>query len=56
MNWSALQESFQQVWQNKPGLIVLLGVGFVVFVLIVVDVRLHKKRKRKERPYGRKHF
>jgi F0F1-type ATP synthase assembly protein I len=56
MNWSALEASLKQVWDSKPGLIVLLLIGFLVFILIVMDVWRHKKQQRKERPHGKKRY
>jgi len=50
MNWSQLTNGVQQIWENRPGVIVLLGLGFVVFVIIVFDARRHKKRVKDKHP------
>jgi hypothetical protein len=50
MNWSQLTNGVKQIWENRPGVIVLLGLGFVVFVIIVLDARWHKKRAKGKHP------
>ena len=42
-----LANSIQQLWENKPGAVVLLVLGFVVFVFLVVDAWRHKRHHRK---------
>jgi hypothetical protein len=44
MDFYEISKSFQQVWENRPGLLVLLILGFVVFVFLVIDTWRHKKR------------
>jgi hypothetical protein len=41
--------SLQSLWQNKPGVVILLAVGFVVFVYLVVDAWRHKRRRKRPR-------
>jgi len=37
----------QQLWDNKPGALILLLLGFLVFVFFVVDTWRHSKKRRK---------
>jgi len=46
---SEIARSFQQLWEAKPGVVVLLVLGFVVFVFLVVDAYIHKRRRKKPR-------
>lgn len=46
---SEIARNFQQLWEAKPGAVVLLVLGFVVFVFLVVDAWLHKRRRKKSR-------
>jgi hypothetical protein len=49
MDLDELWRSLRQLWETKPGAIVLLILGFVVFLFIVVDTWKHKKRRRRPR-------
>jgi len=42
-----LLHNLQQLWENKPGAVVLLILGFVVFVFLVVDTWRHRQKHRK---------
>jgi hypothetical protein len=44
MHSSDLAHSIQQLWDSKPGAVLLLVLGFVVFVFLVVDAWRHKRR------------
>ena len=46
MQSNDLSTSLQQLWDNKPGAVVLLILGFVVFIFLVVDAWRHKRRKK----------
>jgi cell division protein FtsL len=46
--YPAFQEFIRDLWQNKPNMIILLIGGVFIFVLLVIDTHLHRK-KRKER-------
>jgi hypothetical protein len=46
-----LLRSFQELWENKPGAVALLALGFLVFLFLVVDTWRHR-RKRKRPPRG----
>ncbi len=50
MNWSQLTSGVKQIWESKPGVVVLFGIGFVVFVIIVLDAQLHRKKKKGKHP------
>ena len=48
-----LPENFkglQVLWQQKPGAVVLLVLGFFVFVFLVVDAWRHKRKRKRPRP------
>ena len=49
MDLYEISRNFQLLWEHKPGAVVLLVLGFVVFVFLVVDTR-RLKRKRNKRP------
>lgn len=42
--------TFQEIWENKPGAVVLFAVGLIVFVFLVVDTWRHKRRRRRHHP------
>lgn len=42
-----LARSVQELWDNKPGAVVLLALGFLVFVYLVVDTWRHKRRRKR---------
>ena len=48
-----ITRGFQTLWENKPGAVVLLGLGLIVFVFLVVDAWYHKRRRK--RPRRRQH-
>ena len=50
MNWSQLTNGVKQIWENKPGVVVLLGMGFLVFVFIVFDAHRHRKKNKNKHP------
>jgi len=45
MNFEDIARSVQQLWDNKPGAVVLLILGFVMFIFLVVDTWRHKRRR-----------
>jgi len=49
MDFSEFSTSFQQLWENKPRAVVLVAVGFVVFLFLVVDTWRHKRRRKRPR-------
>jgi hypothetical protein len=51
MDFSELRRSFEAIWENKPGPVFLLALGFVVFVFLVIDARRHKRRRKSPRPF-----
>ena len=50
MNWSQLTNGVKQIWENRPGVVVLLGVGFLVFIFIVIDARRHRQKNKDKHP------
>jgi hypothetical protein len=50
MNWSQLTTGVKQIWESKPGVVVLLGLGFIVFVIIVIDARRHRQKHKNKHP------
>ncbi len=49
MDFSEISKSFQQLWENRPAAVLLLILGFLVFVFLVVDAWQHKRRHKKHR-------
>jgi len=49
MDFEEIFRNLRSLWENKPGAIVLLVLGFVVFVFLVVDTWRHKRRSKKPR-------
>jgi hypothetical protein len=41
--------SLRDLWEAKPGAVVLLVLGIVIFVFLVVDTWRHRKQHRKRR-------
>jgi hypothetical protein len=50
MNWSQLTNGVKQIWENDPGVVVLLALGFLVFLFIVLDARRHRQRNKDKHP------
>ena len=50
MDWSQLTSGIKQIWESKPGVIVLFGLGFVVFIIIVLDARRHRQKHKNKHP------
>ena len=50
MNWSQLTSGVKQIWETKPGVVVLFGLGFIVFIIIVLDARRHRKKHKDKHP------
>jgi hypothetical protein len=49
MDLSEVARSFRQLWESKPGVIVLLVLGFAGFLYLVVDTWRHKRRRKRPR-------
>jgi hypothetical protein len=47
MELDQVLRDLQLLWEYKPGAVVLLALGFVVFLFLVVDVWRHKRRRHK---------
>ena len=53
MDLPELSKGVRTLWEQKPGAVVLLILGFLIFVFLVVDAWRHKhphKRSSKWRP------
>ena len=46
MNFNEIARGLEQLWENKPGAMVLLVLGLVVFIFLVVDAWRHKRRRK----------
>ncbi len=49
MDAAEFSQSFRMLWENKPGAVVLLILGFVVFLFVVIDTWRHKRHRKKHR-------
>jgi len=49
MDFYEVSRSFEQLWDNRPGAVILLSLGLIVFVFLVVDTWRHKRRSKKPR-------
>jgi hypothetical protein len=50
VDWHTVNDVFDnlsQLWEVRPGVVLLLGIGFVVFVFLVIDTWRHRKRQGK---------
>ena len=45
MDLHEIASNFQLLWENKPGAVILLALGFVVFLFLVVDTWRHKRHR-----------
>jgi len=50
MNWSQLTSGVKQIWENRPTVVVLFALGFVVFVIIVLDTRRQRRKHKNKHP------
>ncbi len=50
MDFEQISKDFQLLWQSQPAAIILLVLGFLIFVFLVVDTWRHKRRRRRPRP------
>ncbi|MEY2428015.1 MAG: hypothetical protein QOJ40_900 [Verrucomicrobiota bacterium] len=44
MDFYELTRGFRQLWENRPGAVILLVLGLVVFTFLVIDTWRHKRR------------
>ena len=49
MDLFEMSRSVQVLWENEPGTVLLLSLGFLVFVFLVVDAWYLKRRRKKRR-------
>jgi hypothetical protein len=45
MDFDEVTRSLRQFWDSAPGAVILLALGFALFVLLVVDTWRHKHRR-----------
>jgi hypothetical protein len=50
MNWSQLTNGVKLIWENRPGVVVLFGIGFLVFLFIVIDTWRHRQKHKNKHP------
>jgi hypothetical protein len=55
MDFEEIARGFRQLWENERGALVLLALGFVVFVFLVVDAWRHKRRRRRPVKHQQRH-
>jgi len=46
MDWDQFAKDIHLIWDSQPVAILLLAVGFLIFVYLVIDARRHKRRRR----------
>ena len=49
MDWTEIARNLQQLWENKPRAVVLLIVGFGIFIYLVIDAWRHKRRRKRSK-------
>ena len=49
MDFEQISKDFHSIWQNQPLAVVLLIAGFIIFLFLVVDVWVHKRRRKRSR-------
>jgi hypothetical protein len=46
MDLDQITKDFHSLWESQPVAIVLLALGFLVFVYVVIDAWRHKRRRK----------
>lgn len=49
MDFDEIIRGFCELWDTKPGAVILLILAFILFILLAIDTWLHK-HKRHKRP------
>lgn len=49
MDFDQISKDFHTLWQSHGEALILLALGFLVFVFLVVDAWFHKRRRKKPR-------
>lgn len=49
MEFEQMAQGVKLLWEQKPGAVVLLVLGFVIFVFLVVDTWWHRRRRERQR-------
>ena len=47
---SDLSDFISDVWRTKPIVIIVAIVGFIIFVLLVIDTYRHRKKQKSREP------
>jgi hypothetical protein len=47
MDFDQVSKEFHLLWESQPAAIVLLILGFLVFIFLVVDAWRHKRRRKR---------
>ena len=46
MDWDQIAKDFRSLWEGQPVAIILLILGFLVFIYVVIDAWRHKRRRK----------
>jgi hypothetical protein len=49
MDFAEFTRGFRELCESKPGTIVLLCLGFILFLYLVVDTWRHRRRRKRPR-------
>ena len=49
MDLSEVLRSLRQLWEFKPWTIILLVVGFVGSIILIIDTRRHRRKRKRPR-------
>jgi len=49
MNWFQIAKGVRQIWEDRPDIIALLALGFVLFGYVVLDARKWRQREKSKR-------
>jgi len=47
MDLAELAKGFRELWEGKPGLLILLGLGFGLFLFVVIDTWRHRRHRKR---------
>jgi hypothetical protein len=50
VDWGQFTKDVHLFWQSKPGVVVLLALGALIFLFLVFDVWHYKTRLKRRRP------
>ncbi len=49
MDFAAAARALQELWETKPGTVVLLCLGFVLSLVLVIDTWRYRRRRKRPR-------